>query len=182
MKIRPALWLLLMFCLINNKSFCQNYWKYPIVPGTPEWKELKTINEKIAVQQIPENILKKMPTEQVFQAWIDLPGRMELLAFNSMQEGFNKTRIRYNVLNELLARKDAGTIALNNYMTLSPNDLKSEWDSKRKGKFITEYAFLEFFLSQPEILINLSADEKKYDIQESEATLGIQNECSQRKL
>ncbi len=163
---------MVLCCLLSSQTFCQNYWKYPIVPGTKEWTELKSQEKIIAVQQIPEIILKKMTTEEVYHAWLDLPGRMEILAFNSMQIGFNLVKKRYNVLNELLNRKDAGSVILSKFDKLSPLDLKKEWDSNTKGKFITDFAFDELLLSQPEILESLSKKQKKDLFEKSKKDLG----------
>ena len=73
--------------IITTQMYCQSSWKYPIVPGTSKWATLKSEEEIIAVQQIPESILKKMTTDEVFQAWLDLPGQIEILAFNTLQDG-----------------------------------------------------------------------------------------------
>ncbi len=45
-----------------------------------------------------------MSSDELFQAWLELPGRLELLAFSTMQRGFDVTIERYNVLPALLAR------------------------------------------------------------------------------
>ena len=54
---------------------------------------------------------------------MDLPGRLEVLAFNSIQEGIDETAKRYNVLRELLQRKDAGEIILSYYGSINPEDV-----------------------------------------------------------
>ena len=102
-----------------------------------------------------------MTTEEVLQAWIDLPGKMEILLFNSMQAGFNETRRRFNVINKLLSRKDVGKVIIKKFSTFSPSNFNSKWDSNTKGKFITDFALVEFILSQPEVLESLEKGEKK---------------------
>lgn len=56
-----------MFIPISRDIFCQT---------KDELKRLAQKSEIIAIQQIPPDVLKKMTTEEVFQAWLDLPGRM----------------------------------------------------------------------------------------------------------
>lgn len=83
-------------------------WDYPVKPGTDEWRSL-SYEEKIASQQIPLETLNSMSTKELFQAWLELPGRLELLAYNSMQQGFEVTVLHFNVLPELMKRKDIGS-------------------------------------------------------------------------
>lgn len=152
---------ILVLIFITSEIYSQNYWEYPVVPGTKEWKELKTLSEIIAVQQVPESVLNNMTTEEVFQAWLDLPGRMEMLAFNTMQSGFEVTKKRYNVIPELLNRTDAGPVILTMYLETYIPEIKSAWSSIEKGKYITDFGFTEFLLSQPEVLSTLSYEQKK---------------------
>ncbi len=153
--------IVILILLTQPILYAQNSWNYPIKPGTEQWKSLKTLNERIAVQQIPENILKSLSTEEVFSAWLELPGRLELLAFSTMQNGFEVTVRRYNVLKELLNRNDVGKVVLSKYLRIDPENLKQDWSVIEKGKFITDFAFIEFLLSQSEVLKNLSKNEKK---------------------
>lgn len=132
--------------------YSQSKWEYPVKLGTPEWKSLKSMKEVYDVQQIPVEILSKMTTKEVFIAWIELPGRLEALAYNTMQKGFDITIKRYNVLSELLKRPDVGTLVLDYYLTLNPSDLKNKTTNIEKGSFITDNGFIEFLLSQPEVL------------------------------
>jgi len=153
--------IVLLILLFANITFSQNYWDYPVKPGTKEWKSLNTIQEIIAVQQIPENLLQKMTTEELFQAWMDLPGRLDVLAFNTMQRGFDVTIERYNVLPVLLARRDVGPVALERYFQINPSDMRNDWSSGKKGQFITDIGFIEFLISQPSVLNTLPKPEKK---------------------
>lgn len=140
--------------------YAQNYYVYPVNPSTKSWGSL-TLKERIAVQQIPEEKLKNMTTDEVFQAWIDLPGRLEVLAFSTMQKGFEITKKRYNVLSELLNRKDVGSIVLMRYFKIDPDGFKKETKDIEKGRFVTDIGFTELLLSQSEVLNNLTRIEKK---------------------
>jgi hypothetical protein len=100
---------ILFFCVLflSFISYSQTKWEYPVKMGTPEWKSLKSIKEVYAVQQIPKDILSKMTTKEVFLAYLELPGRLEVLAYNTMQKGFDITANRFNVIPELLNRPHA---------------------------------------------------------------------------
>jgi len=144
----------------------QNRWMYPFQPGTEAWKKM-SLQERREAQQIPAEILKNMPTEMVFQAWQDLPGRLEILAFNSIQQGFDFTVKTYNVLQELLAREDIGQVVLNHYLKMKVDNLNQKTSDKAKGEFITDFGFIEFLLSQPLVLNSLSENDKKRLIKET---------------
>ncbi len=139
----------------------QNRWQYPITPDDPKWLELETLDDIISVQQIPENVLLQMSTDELFQAWMDLPGRMEVLAFNTLQQGFNETIKRYNVLRELLGRDDVGPIILEKFQKINIYKIEEETSDEAKGKVISDIGFIEMLLSQPEVLRTLSTTEKK---------------------
>jgi hypothetical protein len=166
--------------ILSCEGNCQHYWKYPITPATKEWKDLKTLHEIISVQQIPDNILKKMTTDEVYQAWLDLPGKMDILAFNSMQEGFNVVKKRFNVVSELLIRQDIGTVVFKRYLLQNPNDLKKCSDSYSKGKLITDFGLNELLLSQPEVLTRLTNLQKKNLFELIKQNLNIKKNQSQK--
>lgn len=161
MKKIIAIIILLLVVFLDSNIHCQNNWKYPIIPGSKEWRQLKSEKQIIEVQQIPGDVLKKMTTMEVYQAWLDLPGRMEILAFNTLQEGFDKVRKRFNVLDELLSRKDVATVILSRFFTSTITDLQNELDSNKKGKFITDFGLTEFLLSQPEVMSKMNSYQKK---------------------
>ncbi len=165
----------------TSTFYSQDSWKYPTRPGTKEWEKLKSKEEVIQAQQIPENILKKMTTEQVFKAWLDLPGRVEILAFNTLQKGFDVTRSRYNVVDELLSRKNAGNIILDYYYLLSPLKLSSKENVISKGRFITNFAFVELLLAQPEILDVLSQDQRRSLFYKNKGNLERKNSFSRKE-
>ena len=129
-----------LFCMVLvSLATSQNRWMYPFQPGTEAWKKM-SLQERREAQQIPAEILKNMPTEMVFQAWQDLPGRLEILAFNSIQQGFDFTVKTYNVLQELLAREDIGQVVLNHYLKMKVDNLNQKTSDKAKGEFITDQA------------------------------------------
>ncbi|MFH1007206.1 MAG: hypothetical protein V1800_06865 [Candidatus Latescibacterota bacterium] len=109
-----------MLLLAGQGLFGQDTFRYeyPVKPGTPEWREL-SIRQRRAIQQIPENILRDMATQELLQAWMDLPGRLEVLAHSTMQQGFDVTTKHYNVLSELLDREDVGRVVLAYYAEMA---------------------------------------------------------------
>lgn len=151
MKIR---FFLLLFIWVSI-SYSQTKWDFPVKLGSTKWKSLKSAQEIWKVQQIPTEILNKMSTEDVFYAWLELPGRLEVLAYNTMQKGFDVTVNRFNVLSELLKREDVGKVVFEYYQHFEPINLKLKKTSEEKGKFITDIGFVEFLLSQASVIRSL---------------------------
>jgi hypothetical protein len=147
--------------LFYNTSFPQQHWEYPIKPFTREWSNLKNLEEIRAVQQIPEPTLKTMSTEELFKAWIDLPGRIEILSYSTLQQGFEMNVKHFNVLDELLHRKDAGKIIIKEYFKSKPIDVNNAITGRQKGKFISDLGFIELLLSQGIILGSITHNDVK---------------------
>lgn len=150
---------LLNVFLISNTSFPQQHWEYPIKPFTKEWDNLKNIEEIRAAQQIPVPILKKLSTEELVKAWIDLPGRIEILSYGTLQQGFDMNVKCFNVLDELLHRSDAGTVIIREYFKSKPNDLNNAEMDKQKGKYISDFGFIELLMSQKVIIASIPPKE-----------------------
>ena len=60
---------------------------YPITYDSPEWQEFDGINEKLQACRIPEELLKEMSVEQLVDAVIDFPLLVNVVLYNSPEEG-----------------------------------------------------------------------------------------------
>ena len=149
------------FCVFNFGLSRSEKWEYPVKPGSNEWNKLSNIEEILAVQQIPERILNKMSTEEVCQAWLELPGKLDILLCNTDQQGFDCLKERYNVVREMLSRKDIHKVILKNYYKINILDIRNKKTLKEQTKFGTDIAFNEIVLYQPEILNKMSQNELK---------------------
>lgn len=97
----------------NQYTITESY-EYPVVPGTDEWKSFTSHVQMIQACQVPENILKKMTTEALFQTVMDFPLLGDALLFDDSDAGYNALKTNCNALRELLEREDASTL-FNNY-------------------------------------------------------------------
>jgi len=85
--MKKILFLLLSAGVLNAQT--KNItWDYPIKPGMEEWNQLKTEGERIAVVQVPEDILAKLSSEEVVRLSISFPLYGYYTAFNTPQDGF----------------------------------------------------------------------------------------------
>ncbi|OGM11807.1 hypothetical protein A2Z22_02490 [Candidatus Woesebacteria bacterium RBG_16_34_12] len=139
-------------------SYSQGFWQYPIKPGTEKWNSL-TLQERRNCQQIPEEILNQMTPQELFQAWLDLPGKYELLAFNTMQRGFDFTLNTFNIVQELLDKPSVSSVILDYYLNIDINTINKK-NNDEKSKFTTDIGFVEFLLSQLNILNGIQEKEK----------------------
>lgn len=83
-------------------------YQYPIVPGTDKWKSFTTNDQKLSACQIPQNVLKKMSTENLIKTIRDYPLLPNVYVWNSISEGIQNVKEGFNGLQELYRRKYAG--------------------------------------------------------------------------
>lgn len=136
-------------------------WNYPVKPGTEEWKSLKTHSEKVEVCQIPIDVLKKMPTDDLIEVCLNYPLSFDFYAYNSIKEGIIKVKDRFNGLQELFARKDNFSL-LQKRMDINVFQkvmAESNYTVEEKGEIIHRYTLMETLLSFDEFMDNADLSE-----------------------
>jgi hypothetical protein len=133
-------------------------WDYPVKPGMKEWDELKTEKAHVDALQVPDEILENMPTEDIVRLCISLPAFGHFTAFNTPQQGFGVMLSRFNVLQHLMLRKDAGKYLLSAYKDAGMSGFKKFPYANNLWTIKLEY--LELLLSQKEVLLPLTPAEK----------------------
>lgn len=94
------------------EGFVPNYtinepYRYPVVPGMSEWDALKSLQEMIAVCQIPEDILKNMSTEALIETVFKYPLAINIFVYETPLEGLEDVATYFNGFEELFTRPDA---------------------------------------------------------------------------
>ncbi|MDY7040242.1 MAG: hypothetical protein SVX38_05200 [Chloroflexota bacterium] len=133
---------------------------FPIKPGTPEWAALKSHEEMLQVCQVPESILQEMSTEGLIETCLNYPLYGDMLAYNSMQQGFDAVVSRFNGLQELLKREDAGSKLLARYRKMDP-ETGENWTPLRSSNSSLDFTFIEMLLAQDDILSKLTPAERR---------------------
>lgn len=134
---------------------------FPVKPGTREWKKLKTSAEKFSACQVPGKILDKMSTQGLVDTCLDYPMLGHMWAFQSLEQGFLNMVSKFNGLQELLKRKDAGNKLLLKYLEMDPEQIHKYVKGKRTKKLpLLKNAFAEVLLSREEVISNLSSSER----------------------
>lgn len=133
-------------------------YEFPITPEkTPEeWGKLRSIKKMLKVCQVPEEILETMSTEGLIETCLAYPLMGNMMAYNSIYDGFLKHIETFNGLRELLSREDGAPLLLQKYLKLSLDNVKNvdEFGSIR-------LIYFEFMLANPQVISKLSEEEKE---------------------
>lgn len=127
----------------------------------------KTNPEIVEALQIPEDILRQMPTAILVQTCLEYPLFADLVLYDTPQKGMDALIAQFNGLQELMKRKDAGLELLKIYCTTYPQDFDASLPSEQIGRFTLKINFLELLLGQPSILEKLTAEQRLALIDES---------------
>lgn len=93
-------------------------YEYPVIPETQEWAALQSLEEKLEVCAIPEEVLSGITTEALLETVIEYPLLINMYAFDSQDEGLDALIEGFNGLRELLNREDAGAVIFDKYCSL----------------------------------------------------------------
>lgn len=77
---------------------------YLIQPGTKEWNDLETVQNKKEVSRIPEDVLGLMSDEELIQALLDYPFLVDIFLYNDYATGVQSVYNDCDALKELLSR------------------------------------------------------------------------------
>ena len=136
-------------------------YSYPIVPGTPEWQELKSHDAMLAACQVPEDLLSRMSTAGLVETCLTYPMSGDLFAYDCLQDGVDRVIAGFNGLQELLSRPDAAAALMRARDSLSPAQVHPDWASIRRGQYSRHLAYLELLLSQESCLAVLAPSARR---------------------
>ena len=131
---------------------------FPITPqDTPEeWRKLKSHQEMVDITQIPEDILETMSTRGLIETCLRYPMLGNMFAYSSYPQGLDVLHRQFNGLRELRGRADAADELLAYYISIDYEELVHSDDPF----FTLKIMFLDFYMSQDHILLNLDKDER----------------------
>jgi len=116
--------------LISDADYYpENYigYVYPVRPGKTEWISVADDHmEMIKSCQIPSAVLEAMSTEQLVQSMLSYPLAIDILAYDSVFEGFDIVARYSNGISELINREQAGLYLLDAFEAqnlVDPNEL-----------------------------------------------------------
>ncbi len=148
---------ILFFLFLSAKAQTKEAtWKYPVRPGTEEWKQLGTFSERLNAFNIPEGILAEMTTENLVKTCLNYPWWILITSRDHNQAGYDYLKSVFNGFRELGNRVDAGRELLKVYEKMAPGDITNYETLEEQGTFSFRFTHIEILLSQPDILKNIS--------------------------
>ena len=88
---------------------------FPIQPGSDAWRAFMQHTDMVAATQVPLKTLQSMSTEGLIEIVLSYPLRIDMLVYNTPQDGFEALAVQFNGVPELLGRPDAGAKFLARY-------------------------------------------------------------------
>jgi len=140
-------------------------WDYPVKPGMEEWKQFRSSEEAARANQIPEEVLSSLSTEDLTDLCLRYPLIEDILIFENRNTYLDQLFSNFNGIRELYLRKDISGSITKRYMekiqSLSFLDDDTNSDLE-KGGFIVAISVLEALLSR----IERKNDEEKDNLKE----------------
>lgn len=152
------LWIMPLYAFNQNEKA---EWNFPVKPGTEEWKNLTTYEEKLNAYNIPEEILGKMSTAELVKTCLNYPELRLIMTRNSLQQGYDYLKSIFNGFSELENRSDAGKELLKEYKKLSPANIKNFTTPVDRGRYAFQFTYIEILLAQQPIIAHLDKTDKK---------------------
>lgn len=157
----------------KNKIKCE--YKFPIdTSDKKEWSNLESHDEMLDVCEIPDTILKDMSTDELINIVLDYPLLIDILAYDSWNDGLEALSQDFNGIRELLNREDGAEKLLNAYCKSEITDSESQTDLDE----VLTIEFMEAALSQEEIIEQF--DEKQLDQLSDEAEEKYTKKCENK--
>ncbi len=117
---------------------------YPIQPGTEEWKELGTVQNKKDACRIPDDVLKELTDGELIRAVLDYPFLVEIFLVQDYSIGARNVYNDCDALQELLSRRTGGK-ALSAFMEertkVSPASGDEEFENDAIRTILEEFVY-----------------------------------------
>ncbi|MGC9342169.1 MAG: hypothetical protein ACP5E3_05675 [Bacteroidales bacterium] len=143
-------------------------WDFPVKPGSEEWKQLNTYQDKLNAFNLPQEILERISTEKLAEACLNYPLFSLIFTRNDLQRGYNHVRAIFNGFRELELRDDAGKELLKIYKNYEPEDFKKTASLAEIGSHVFKFTYIEILLAQFDMLNSLNDNGTRELLQECE--------------
>jgi len=159
--MKKSFLLFIHLCFISFVVFTQEetLWDYPIKPGTPEWKTLKTKKQMVDACQIPLDILNNLSTKDLVTISLNYPLFNDYLEYDDERMGICMIIRRFNGLKELSQREDGITEIIKAYLNFPILDQLQKDPNHKDYHTPYKLPFLELVLCD-DLFLNKLDDEK----------------------
>lgn len=143
--------------------YISDTYKFPIRPGSEEWKKLQSLDEKVQVCQIPTKKLHSISTEGLLETLLSYPFVTDYIFFDKMQNGFIRIKTENKGFAELYNRKNVFDVMTMHYDIMSldcPGNIYPPFLNGEGAPNEVAFQVFEFFLFQDELVNNISAEKR----------------------
>lgn len=149
---------------------------YPIKPGSAEWRAMTNTLDKVKVCQIPEAILKSMPTEELLDVCLKYPLLYSYIYVDSPYEGLQITVGMFNGLQEFVNREDAFKVWYTKYSQMNPKDVEKPLNLADKGLFTIDHSALELLVTNENLVARMTTEDENLLLRELLRQNALKNE------
>ncbi len=139
-----------------SNPISEPYDDYPILPGTPEWYDLVTEEQRLNALQIPDSILYCLTDEALLETCINSHLYYHITASSSSTDimvNSDKEVELFNGLKELFIRKSACRAIINRYMQEDMYQFNEIYGTSRLSYFYR-------FLYREEVILELDCNQR----------------------
>lgn len=99
----------------NQKTSDANYdlhdpYRYPVLPGSDEWKALDSHADKVSACAIPDEVIERMSTEALLDSVLSYPLLGDIYLWDTVSQGLEAVSSGFNGLQELMEREDISRV------------------------------------------------------------------------
>jgi hypothetical protein len=142
-------------CVSNSFS---DVYEYPLKPGTQEWIDLVSREERAQACMIPQAILETISTGGLFESLLDYPFIIDYLAWEKFQLGFNKLKSENKGFAELYSREDLSQVIFAWYGSMILDCKEWIYHPLNTAPLSIELQTIEMFIFQDEFLDSINQD------------------------
>jgi hypothetical protein len=133
---------------------------FPLKPGMPEWKTLKSHIEMVNVLQIPQDILTRMTTRSLLENCLNYPLFSNIMLYDTPKTGIEVIISSFNGFSELLKRPDVYTYLSKKFILFDPIAINEDWSLVEKGNYTFELIRIKLLLAQDIVLESANYESK----------------------
>jgi hypothetical protein len=134
---------------------------YPVKPGSAQWQAFNNTLDKVKACQIPDALLKNMPTGELLAVCLRYPLLYDYALSDSPYEGLMSVMTSFNGFQEFVNRPDAYSEWFNYYTKLNPDGVAGRSQLADRGFFLKDFAAVELMVAHGRLLSKLSEDDRK---------------------
>ena len=176
MKLKKFCMVLALLCMIsasyhpvyakdNESVVAVNDWnenredgeyQFPVdTSDTEVWESLDSHEEMLDTCNIPDEVLKKMSTEELLNLVLEYPLLIDITAYDSWNDGLEALAEDFNGIRELLNREDGAEQLLDAYCECEISDDEKKTDFTQ----VLDVEFIEAALAQEDVLEQLDEEQ-----------------------